>query len=516
MNQRKPLLSEDWLSLWLGLIVFILSLGVVFNIDLLGWGVKTSTWVSLSNAFSPVSKAYAGLSPVLSIFLTYLFMLVIVGIGNWMLGGSPKEFFWAFTTVFILSFACWVVGNFANIAATTSAEMKKYGISWSLKLTGEAGFIIALLLGLFIGNVSPKFAEMLKPTITPELYVKTAIVIMGAGIGIKAIENSSLAFSIVFLGLCAILAAYLIFWSVVYYIARKYFKFSREWSAPLASGISICGVSAAIATGAAIKARPVVPIMVSSLVVIFAVVELLILPFLAQQFLWHEPLVAGAWMGLAVKTDGAATASGAVADALVVAKAAENGVLFQKDWVLNTATNVKVFIDVFIGIWAFILAYIWTKVIENRGANSNQKVPARQIWERFPKFVLGYILTFLIFLVIGLSNPEFVKTTKVETKNVVQIDPTTKTEKVVTITETKTLPGVGVQSTNQANVFRTLFFVLTFFTIGLVSNFRKLWEEGIGKLAAIYVIALFGFIIWVALLIAWLFFHGVLPPTISG
>jgi hypothetical protein len=256
--------------------------------------------------------------------------------------------------------------------------------------------------------------------------------------------------------------------------------------------------------------------MVSSLVVIFAVVELLILPFLAQQFLWHEPLVAGAWMGLAVKTDGAATASGAVADALVVAKAAENGVLFQKDWVLNTATNVKVFIDVFIGIWAFILAYIWTKFIENRGANSNQKVPARQIWERFPKFVLGYILTFLIFLVIGLSNPEFVKTTKVETKNVVQIDPTTKTEKVVTITETKILPGVGVQSTNQANVFRTLFFVLTFFTIGLVSNFRKLWEEGIGKLAAIYVIALFGFIIWVALLIAWLFFHGVLPPTISG
>ncbi|MGB9913515.1 MAG: putative sulfate exporter family transporter, partial [Candidatus Kapaibacteriota bacterium] len=82
--------------------------------------------------------------------------------------------------------------------------------------------------------------------------------------------------------------------------------------------------------------------------------------------------------------------------------------------------------------------------------------------------------------------------------------------------ETKTLPGVGSISTNQANVFRTLFFVLTFFTIGLVSNFRKLWEEGIGKLAAIYVLALFGFIIWVALLISWLFFHNVLPPTISS
>ncbi len=514
MNQRKPLLTEDWLSLLLGLFVFFLSLGVIVNIDLLGWGVKTSTWISLSNAFSTVSKNYSSVSPAASIIFTYLFMLVVVGFGNWLLGGNPLKFFYAFTIVFFLSFASWAIGNQANVAATTPAEMQKFGISWSLKLTGEAGFIIALLLGLIISNIFPKFAETLKPAITPELYVKTAIVIMGAGIGIKAIENSSLAFSIVFLGLCSILAAYLIFWSVVYFIARKYFKFSREWAAPLASGISICGVSAAIATGAAIKARPVVPIMVSSLVVVFAVVELLILPFLAQQFLWSDPLVAGAWMGLAVKTDGAATASGAVADALVIAKAAENGVYFQKDWVLNTATNVKVFIDVFIGIWAFILAYIWTKFIENGGRNKDEKVPARQIWERFPKFVIGYILTFLIFLIIGLSSPEFVKVTKIETKSVKQFDPMTHTEKVVNVAEQKAIPGVGVQSTSQANVFRTLFFVLTFFTIGLVSNFRKLWEEGIGKLAAIYVIALFGFIIWIALLIAWLFFHGVLPPTI--
>jgi len=514
MNQRKPLLSEDWLSLLLGLFIFLLSLGIIFNIDILGWGIKTSTWVSLSQAFSTVSKNYT-LSPIVSILLTYLFMLVVVGFGNWLLGGNPLKFFYAFTIIFALSFACLVLGNYANVAATTPSEFQKFGITWSLKLTGEAGFIIALIVGLLISNFFPKFAETLKPAVAPELYVKTAIVIMGASVGIKAIENSSLAFSIVFLGLCAILAAYLIFWSVVYYIARKYFKFSREWAAPLASGISICGVSAAIATGAAIRARPVVPIMVSSLVVIFAVVELLILPFLAQQFLWSDPLVAGAWMGLAVKTDGAATASGAIADALVLAKAAENGIYFQKDWVLNTATNVKVFIDVFIGIWAFILAYIWTKYIEN-GGNRSEKVPARQIWERFPKFVIGYILTFLIFLIVGLSYPDFVKKTVVVSKAVEKVDEMKKAESPVIVKETKQVPGVGVQSTNQANVFRTLFFVLTFFTIGLVSNFRKLWEEGIGKLAAIYIIALFGFIIWVALFISWLFFHNVLPPTVSG
>ena len=65
------------------------------------------------------------------------------------------------------------------------------------------------------------------------------------------------------------------------------------------------------------------------------------------------------------------------------------------------------------------------------------------------------------------------------------------------------------------NVFRVLFFVFTFFTIGVVSNFKKLLEEGIGKLMIVYVVALFGFIIWVGLFISWLFFHGVHPPVVG-
>ena len=68
----------------------------------------------------------------------------------------------------------------------------------------------------------------------------------------------------------------------------------------------------------------------------------------------------------------------------------------------------------------------------------------------------------------------------------------------------------------QANVFRGIFFVMTFFTIGVMSNFRKLWQEGIAKLAAVYVLCLFGYIIWVGLLISWLFFHGMLPPIVKG
>jgi uncharacterized membrane protein YadS len=67
-----------------------------------------------------------------------------------------------------------------------------------------------------------------------------------------------------------------------------------------------------------------------------------------------------------------------------------------------------------------------------------------------------------------------------------------------------------------ANLFRSIFFLMTFFAIGVLSNFRKLWQEGIAKLAAVYVLCLFGYIIWVGLLISWLFFHGVLPPILKG
>ena len=109
------------------------------------------------------------------------------------------------------------------------------------------------------------------------------------------------------------------------------------------------------------------------------------------------------------------------------------------------------------------------------------RLDAREIWDRFPKFVIGYVLTFIIILLVALSaSPPIVAKVK--------------------------------SAMGEANTFRGIFFVLTFFTIGVMSNFRKLWEEGIGRLAAVYVLSLFGFVIWVGLLISWLFFSGVKPP----
>src|SRR5205809_1511303 len=312
-----------------------------------------------------------------------------------------RRFALGFTAVFWISYLSWIAGSYANLAATTPADMQRFGISWSLRLTNEGGFILALIAGLIIGNFFPGFAAWMKEAVRPELYIKTAIVLLGGFLGIMAATQPVLAKSILIRGAAAIIEAYLIYWAVVYYVARKWFGFSREWSVPLASGISICGVAAAIATGGAIRARPVVPVLVSSLVVVFAVVEVLILPFLAQTFLSHEPLVAAAWLGLAIKTDGAAVAGGGITESLILAKSAAEGIRYQPGWILGTTAMVKVFIDIFIGIWAFVLGYIWTNHIN--ATKPGERARVAEIWQRFPKFVLGFAVTFLAGLYLALA-----------------------------------------------------------------------------------------------------------------
>src|SRR5262249_29380176 len=158
---------------------------------------------------------------------------------------------------------------------------------------------------------------------------------------------------------------------------------------------------------------------------------------------------------------------GSIAEALILANAAAQGIKYQPGWILGTAATLKVFIDIFIGVWAFLLAWIWTKHIDVR---KGETVQLREIWDRFPKFVIGYVLTFLVILVMALAAS----------------------------------PALAAQikaAMLEANTFRGIFFVLTFFTIGVMSNFRKLWEEGIGRLAAVYLLTLFGFVIWVGLAI---------------
>jgi hypothetical protein len=107
-----------------------------------------------------------------------------------------------------------------------------------------------------------------------------------------------------------------------------------------------------------------------------------------------------------------------------------------------------------------------------------------EIYERFPKFIIGFVLTFAIGLILALSLG-------------------------------KTWGPQLTVAIGEANAFRVTSFILTFFSIGVLSNFRKLWADRLGKLAAVYVLSLFGFIVWVGPTISWLFFHGVKPPLVG-
>ncbi len=484
-QKQSVLESEDWWAVWLGLFIFLLGLGPIYGKDLLGWVVTNNVWVDISKSFKPISAGYASLPAITSAILTYVFMLLLTSIGVAAMGKNLKRYIISFTIIFWIVFVCLVMGNNAYIAATPDKQAA-FKIPWSLSL-GEMGFVIAMIVGLIIGNFLPSVAKFLEDAAKPEWFIKTGIVILGAAIGIKAVGALGLASTVIVRGVCAVAEAYLIYWPVVYYVSRRYFKFTPEWAAPLASGISICGVSAAIATGAAIRARPVVPVILSAVIIVFVAVELLFLPWLAQVFLYKEPMVAGAWMGLAVKSDGGAVASGAITDSLIRAKAlADLGIKWEEGWMLMAATTTKVFIDVFIGIWAFVLAIVWSVYRIGQPDTASDagrtKISAGEIWDRFPKFVIGFTLTFLLLLIMGLNNPAIVKAAE--------------------------------KGSGDANALRTIFFGLCFFSIGMVTNVRKLWAEGMGRIVAVYAVCLFGFILWVGLFISWIFYHGITPPVI--
>jgi uncharacterized membrane protein YadS len=469
--------TEDWWAVWIGLFfVFLGLLAAVSGVNTTGWIVKFSKWVDITKSFKASDSEL--LSPVASLLLSYIVFTAATCTGARFMKWDVKKYFIAWTVIFWLTAVFYILGQNAYLAAT-AWEREKYGIEWSLSL-GGAYYIIALFAGLFIGNLTPKkFRTYMMEAAKPEWFIKVAIVCLGAKLGMKAIEATGFAMHLLFAGCCATIAAYMLFWPLAYTICRKVFKLTREWSACLSSAISICGVSAAIATGGAIRARPIVPIMISSLVVVFAVIELVVLPGLLTTYWSNEPIVAGASLGLTVKTDGADAAAGAILDELIRAKVAGQGIHWDEGWILAAAIMTKIWIDMFIGIWAFVLAVVWVWYIDRR---PGEKVPKSEIWFRFPKFVLGYFIAW--FLVMGLGLASLIPFEDL---------------------------AFGMKPVEGS--LRKFFFMLTFTSIGIVTDFRALAKEGLGRLAAAYGTILVIVIIPIGLFLAWLFHHGMVPPT---
>jgi uncharacterized membrane protein YadS len=471
--------KEDWWALWLGLLIFILGFGPFLQTSVLGWTFKGNVWLNPAKAVITANPTYQWLG-WWSVLLTFVFLSAILSLGVWTMKYNLKRFLAGFAVIFWITALVWIAGNYAY-SAVTADQLKAWNIPWSLSLTAEGGYIYLLIVGLVIRNVFKGFAEKLSEAARPEWFIKTAIVILGASIGVKAITAVALASAIIFRGMAAIIEAYLIYWPIVYFVSRKYFHLPKEWAAPLSSGISVCGVSASIATGSAIKARPRIPIVLSSIIVAFAVVELILLPWLSFAiYPAINGMTLGAWMGLAVKTDGAATASGALVDALIRSKAASMGVALQSGWLLLAATTTKVFIDMFIGVWAFVLAIIWSTKID-RKAGEKQRFSWLEIWYRFPKFIIGYFITFISMMAVA-----------------------------------SVLGGkISGVAAGEMDSLRVFFFAMTFLSIGLVTDLRAFRKEGLGKVVLIYVVCLFGFILWVGLLVSWIFYGNIPVPLVK-
>ncbi|HOI31455.1 MAG: putative sulfate exporter family transporter [Bacteroidales bacterium] len=416
----KLRLNEDWASVVIGGFMILAVLATSFIAALPQFGPKTgwNDWTALSTEVFTSGNT-------LRLLMTFLYFFFFALAGTWLMGKRGKELFKAFPVVFVLSMIAQFVAS--------SGSMKNLGLETVL---------FSLLIGLFISNVL-KTPEWLKAGIQSEFYIKIGLVLLGASILFSEIMKAGLY------GVAQAVIVVVSVWYFAYWIARK-LKVDDELSVMLASAVSICGVSAAIATAGAIKGDSKKLSYVISLVLVVAIPMMIFMPLLAKWMQLPDE-VTGAWLGGSIDTTGAVVAGGTIAG----------------DIALKFSTIIKFSQNVLLGIAAFLISIFWTV----RGSKTNpdaEKVGLRVIWDRFPKFVLGFILVSVIFSFL--------------------ID-----------SETAVEAGKTIKS------YRSLWFNLAFVSIGLETRFADLIKMGKGKpLYAFLIAQLFNII--VTLIVAWVLF----------
>jgi uncharacterized integral membrane protein (TIGR00698 family) len=377
-------------------------------------------------AGSLLSKIFSGKNILQSIFVGIAY-LILASIGIALIGGRVGAFITGFPIVYVLA---WLAQFIAGNATVTY---------WGLEYV-----IWALLIGLFISNVLG-VPDWLKEAARAEYYIKTGLVILGAGILFLEILQAG-AFGI----LQAVLVVVAV-WYACFYLARK-LRVDDDFAAMLSTAVSICGVSAAIAACGAIKGDRKKLSYVISLVLIVAVPMMILEPWIARVF-GIPDVVAGAWLGGTLDTTGSVVAAGA----LISEPAMKTGVI------------VKFSQNVLIGVAAFILSLWWTF---KKGAENRERPSARIIWERFPKFVLGFLIASFVFSF--LLDPKL-------------------------IADTKGILG-GL---------RTVWFALAFTSIGLETRFTELVGLEGGRPAIAFLGAQV-FNVVLTLILAYLLFGGIL------
>ena len=358
-------------------------------------------------------------------------MWILGLIGMALMGMSVGKFTAGFPIVFILSaLSFFVAGN------TTISYYGLEVVFW------------ALLFGLFISNVFG-VPEWLKTAVKTEFFIKIGLVLLGAEVLFTTIVKVG-AYGMVQSILVIVAVFYVCFW-----VAKK-LGLDDEFASILGTAVSICGVSAAIAAGGAVKGDPKKVSHTISLVLLCAIPMLIFEPIIAKALGWG-PAMTGAWLGGTIDTTGAVVAAGAIAGPQA----------------MSVAVVVKMAQNVLIGAAAFLLAIWFTFKKKEAG----EKPGAMEIWFRFPKFVVGFIVASIIFSFF--------------------------------MTE-----AYGKAVTGITAPLRGWWFTFAFLCIGLDTKFSELVAMGGGRPAAAFLIAQAFNILW-TLLLAWLIFGGVLFPIPS-
>lgn len=415
MNKRFAL-PEDWSIVVTGFLIIAL---VIFGFPLIS---PTYGW---KNTGELVEKVFTGYNIIVALHLFIcLFALAIVLA---LISGKPiKPVLKGFPVVYLLTtLALILAGN---------AFLK----DWNLEAV-----IFSLLIGLIIRNVF-SVPEWLKASLSTESFVKIGLVLLGSSVIFGDILKAGS------LGLIQALVVVISVWYFAYWIAKK-LGVDEEMSIMISSAVSICGVSAAIATAGAIKGDSKKLSYVISIVLITAIPMIIFMPILAN-LLGLPEAVAGAWIGGTIDTSGGVIASGSLVG----------------EEALKISTIVKFSQNVLLGLAAFAISIYWTYKGKSTEMGEKAKPNAAVIWERFPKFVIGFIAASLLFSFF----------IDADTNNAVK-------------GHLKALQGV--------------WFALAFTSIGLETDFRELFNgQGKKPLYAFLIAQLFN--VAVTLLVAWMLF----------
>ncbi len=410
---KELYLKEDWWAIWVGLGIVIVGVLFFMNQGSIKWiAIKPAKWDSIGQAvthFADHSGQY------LSMFLLWL---GIFAVSAKIMGYRLGRFIPSFVFVFVFSVLIFIIGAWS--------QAHHYNLEPPL---------VALLLGMLISNLIGLPAWM-DEGFRVEYYIKIGIVLLGA----------TLPFTlIVWAGPVAILQASIVSittFLVIFFTAGK-LGLDRRLGATLGAGGAVCGVSGAIAIAGAVGAKKEHAPIAITLVIVWAIVMIFFLPLVSRLMGLHAG-VAGAWVGTSEFADAAGFAA-----AQAYGTTAENlpNIPGKQDDAVWAFTLMKVVgRDIWIGIWAFVLALVSTMKWERR---EGQKPNPAEIWWRFPKFVLGFIVASIIITLIsqGYSFEDYGKIVKPEL-----------------VSPIKTL--------------RTWAFIFCFFSIGLTTRFRELSAAG--------------------------------------